>query len=92
MEAEDQHVQLAKYALQYFDVKKYNISNYVVNFISICKGEVPLELCFSAPYFNEIVERFFNFVKVVKIDWRSKLSEENIEALLRVKVEAPGIE
>ena len=51
-----------------------------------------IELCFSAPYFNEIVERFFNFVKIVKIDWRSKLSEENIEALLRVKVEAPGIE
>ena len=51
-----------------------------------------IELCFSAPYFNEIVEKFFNFVKVVKIDWRSKLSEENIEALLRVKVEAPGIE
>ena len=46
-----------------------------------------IQLCLSAPYSNEIVERFFSFIKVVKSDWRSKLSEENIKALPRIKVE-----
>ena len=46
-----------------------------------------IQLCLSAPYSNEIVERFFSFIKVVKSDWRSKLSEENIKALPCMKVE-----
>ena len=46
-----------------------------------------IQLCLSAPYSNEIAERFFSFIKVVKSDWRSKLSEENIKALPRIKVE-----
>ena len=33
-----------------------------------------------------MVNRFFSFVKVVKSDWHHKLSEENIEALLRIKI------
>ena len=51
-----------------------------------------IELCLSAPYSTEIIERFFSFMKVVKSDWHSKLSEENIKALLRIKVEGPRIE
>ena len=46
-----------------------------------------IQLCLSVPYSNEIVERFFSFIKVVKSDWRSKLSEENIKALPRMEVE-----
>lgn len=38
-----------------------------------------------------IVETFASFMKVFKTDWRSTLSEENIEALLCTKVEHPKI-
>ena len=38
-----------------------------------------------------IVEKFASFMKVFKTDWRSTLSEENIEALLCTKVEHPEI-
>ena len=51
-----------------------------------------IEPCLSAPYSNEIMEKFFSFMKVVKSDWHSKLSEENIEALFSIKVEGPIIE
>ena len=51
-----------------------------------------IELCLSAPYSNEIAERFFSFMKIATGDWCSKLKEDNIEALLSIKVEDPGIE
>ena len=51
-----------------------------------------IELCLSAWYSNQILERFFSFIKVLKCDWRSKLSEENIEALRHIKVEGLKIE
>ena len=35
---------------------------------------------------------FFSFMKVVKSVWCCKLSKENIEALLHLKVEGPEIE
>ena len=51
-----------------------------------------IEICLFVPYSNEIVERFFSSRKVVKSDWCSKLKEENMEALLRIKLEGPEIE
>ena len=39
-----------------------------------------------------MLKSFFSFIKVLKYDWRSKLSEENIEALLHIKVEGLKIE
>ena len=36
-------------------------------------------------------ERFFNYLKIVKTDWRSRLNERNIESLQRIKVEGPGL-
>ena len=48
--------------------------------------------CLSSSHPNDIVDRFFSFVKVMKNDWHRKSSEENIEALLHTKVEGPEIE
>lgn len=50
------------------------------------------ELCLSAWYSNGNVERFLSFMKVVLSSWLSKLKEEIIKALLRIKVEGPEIE
>ena len=38
-----------------------------------------------------MVERFFNYLKIVKTDWRSRLNERNIESLLHIKVEGPDL-
>ena len=50
-----------------------------------------IEFCLFAPYSKEIVKVCFSFTKVVKSDWCSKLKEENVEALLRTKLEGPEI-
>ena len=52
---------------------------------------VLIELCLSAPYANAILERFFNYMKIVKTDWRSKLNAKNLECLLRIRVEGPEL-
>ena len=69
----------------------------MINFTSI-SGEnflqifLAIELWLSTLYPNDIVNRFFSFVKAVISDWRRKLSEGNVEALLHIKVEGPEIE
>ena len=40
--------------------------------------------------FNTTVQRFFNHMKMVKTDRRSRLNEKNLEALLWIKVEYPS--
>ena len=40
--------------------------------------------------FNTTVQRFFNYMKIVKTDRRSRLNEKNLEALLWIKVEYPS--
>ena len=97
MEAENQLVQLVEHALQYYDVKKCDASS-MWSILYQCASEkfphifLMIELCLSAPYSNQILKRFFSFMKFLKCDWRSKLSEESIEALLHIKVEGPKIE
>ena len=77
--------------LQYYDLKKYDTSIMCSILYQCGSGKFPhifllIELCLPAPYCNiSFVESYFSFVKVVKSDWRSKLSAEKIEALLRIK-------
>ena len=97
MEAEDQLIQFVEHALQYHDVKKCYASSMWSTLYQCASEKFPhiflmTELCLSAPYSNQILEKFFSFMKVLKCDWRSKLSEENIETLLHIKVKAPKIE
>ena len=49
-----------------------------------------IKLCFSIPFSNAKVERFFNFMKIIKTDWRSWLGEKNLTSLIRFKVEGPN--
>ena len=80
METEDQNVHLVEYSLQYCDIKMYDRSS-MWSILYQCASEkfphifLMTQLCLSAPYSNEIMERFFSFMKVVKSDWCSKLSE-----------------
>ena len=85
-----------KYAFQYYGAKKYCTSS-TWSTLYQCTGEKfphifpMIEFCLSTPYSNEIMERSFSFMKVVKSDWHSKLNEENVETLLYIKVEGPEI-
>ena len=38
-------------------------------------------------YLNATVERFFNYLKIVKTEWRCRWNERNIEFLLHIIVE-----
>ena len=97
MESEDQIVQLVEHALQYYDVKKWYTSS-MWSILYQCASEkfpyifLMIELRLSAPYSKQFLERFLSFMKLLKCDWRSKLSKENIEALLHIKVEGSEIE
>ena len=46
----------------------------------------------SAPSSDAKVERFFNYLKLVKTDWRCSLSADSLEHLLRIRVEGPDLE
>ena len=50
-----------------------------------------VELYLCALYLNATVERFFNYFKIVKTEWRYRLNERNIEFLLPIKVEGPDL-
>lgn len=88
MKTVDTYIPLMEYTLQYV--------KYTVNFISLCWWEVPsyfpcdrtLLIC-SMLWWNN--GKIFQLYKVVKSDWHSKLCEENIEALLHIKVDSPKV-
>ena len=51
-----------------------------------------IKLCFCIPFSNTKVERFFNFMKIVKTDWRSRLGAKKLTLLIRIKVEGPNLD
>ena len=50
-----------------------------------------IELCLCTPYSNAAIERFFSYMKVVKNEWRHRLSDQNLESLMRIKVCGPSL-
>ena len=50
------------------------------------------EPSFCAPYSNATIERFSDYMKIVKTDWHSQLNEKNMEAILQIKVEGPTLQ
>ena len=97
---QEQYSQLVDYTLHYhtnyreiepyqmwsilYDVKKNDNS-----FADIFEF---IRLCFCIPFSNAKVERFFNFMKIIKTDWRSRLGAKNLTSLIRIKVEGPNLD
>ena len=97
---EEQYSQLIDHTLQYhtnyheiepyrmwsilYDVKKNN--NSFADIFELIK------LCFCIPFSNAKLERFFNFMKIIKTDWRSRLGAKNLILLIRIKVEGPNLD
>ena len=62
METENQNVQLVEYALQYYDLKKYDTTSMLSVLYKYASKKLPhtflmIELCLSAPYSNEFVKK-----------------------------------
>ena len=92
----EQYVQVIECANQYYEVSLFE----PLKMWSMLHKKISLrfpdifhfvELCLCAPHSNAMVECFFNYLKIVKTDWRSRLNERNIESLLRIKVEGPDL-
>ena len=64
-------------ALQKLEEQFTELTEYVNEYYDVAK-------------FNTTVQRFSNYMKIVKTDRRSRLNEKNLEALLWIKVEYPS--
>ena len=82
----ERYIQVVEYANQYYEVSLFE----ALKMWSILHKSISLrlpnifrfvELYFYAPYSNATVERFFNYFKIVKTDWRSRLNERNTSLL-----------
>ena len=49
-----------------------------------------IKLCFCIPFSNAKVERFFNFMKIIKTDWASQFGAKNLTSLFRIRTEGPN--
>ena len=47
---------------------------------------------FLYPFPNAKVERFFNFMKIIKTEWRSRLGAKKLTSLIKIKVEGPNLD
>ena len=82
----ERYIQVVEYANQCYEVsllealKMWSILHKSISlrFPNIFRF---VELYLYAPYSNATVERFFNYFKIVKTDWRSRLNERNISLL-----------
>ena len=51
-----------------------------------------IKLCFCILFSNPKVERFFNFMKIIKTDWRSRLGAKKLTLLTSIKVEGLNLD
>ena len=75
----EQYIQVIEFANQYCEVSLFE----PLKTWSMLHKSVSLhfpdifcfvELCLCAPYLNATVKRFFNYLKIVKTDWVSRLN------------------
>ena len=95
-ELTEEYIQVIKYANQYYEVSLFEllkIWSMLHQSLSLHCSDIFhfVELCLCTPSSNAMVEHFFNYLKIAKTDWRSRLNERNIESLLRIKAEGPGL-
>ena len=95
-ELTEEYIQVIKYANQYYEVSLFEplkIWSMLHQSLSLHCSDIFhfVELCLCTPSSNAMVEHFFNYLKIAKTDWKSRLNERNIESLLRIKAEGPGL-
>ena len=97
VQLEEEYLQLIKFTNQHYKVEAFPPHQLLRQLFVTQKMQFNnifriFELCLCAPISNAKVERFFNYMKIIKTDWRNRLNEENLEALLRIKVGGPDLQ
>ena len=74
----------------YLDIWKTIFTNDEVSIE--CKNVLMIiEILLIIPFSNAMLERMFSRMSRVKTDWRSRLSRQNLDALLRIGEEGPEV-
>ena len=89
----EHYVQVIEYANQYYEVSLFEplkMWSMLHKSISLRFPDIFrfVELCLCAPYSNATVERFFNYLKTVKTDWRSRMNEKTLSLFYISKLRA----
>ena len=91
-ELEEQLIELIEYANKYYDVTKFNPTEFwpllrqSIKYNHVKNIFLLAEPSFCASYSNATIEKYFNYMKIVKL---TRLNEKNMEALLQIKAEGP---
>ena len=91
-ELEEQLIELIEYANKYYDVTKFNPTEFwpllrqSIKYDHVKNIFLLAEPSFCASYSNATIEKYFNYMKIVKL---TRLNEKNMEALLQIKAEGP---
>lgn len=91
-ELEEQLIELIEYANKYYDVTKSNPTEFwpllrqSIKYDHVKNIFMLAEPSFCASYSNATIEKYFNYMKIVKL---TRLNEKNMEALLEIKAEGP---
>ena len=91
-ELEEQLIELTEYANKYYDVTKFNPTEFwpllrqSIKYDHVKNIFMLAEPSFCASYSNATIEKYFNYMKIVKL---TRLNEKNMEALLEIKAEGP---
>lgn len=94
-ELEEQLIELTEYANKYYDVTKFNPTEFwpllrqSIKYDHVKNIFLLAELSFCASYSNATIEKCFNYMKIVKL---TRLNEKNMEALLQIKAEGPVLQ
>ena len=94
-ELEEQLIELIEYANKYYDVTKFNPTEFwpllrqSIKYNHVKNIFLLAEPSFCASYSNATIEKYFNYMKIVKL---TRLNEKNMEALLQIKAEGPSLQ
>ena len=93
----DEYLDLTQYAAKYYNIQQVESLDMFKSLHSLENWKerrnlsVFMELCLCCPYSNATLERFFNYMKVIKTDWGNRSNQRNLTDLLRIKVSGPTL-
>ena len=89
----DGYIEVVRYCQKYFDVQHVDQVELWHKILLVGKDKddwrgvtLVIEICLCTPCSNATLERFFNQLKVVKTDQRTRLSATSLNSCLRVKL------
>ena len=95
----DGYSDIVQYANRYFDIEHIEPMKLWSKLLIIRKNNehwkntmLLLELCLCTLFSNATLERFFSHLKVMKTQFRSKLSAESLNSIMRIRIKGLSLE